>query len=765
MAKLLRGVALIITLSILATLVGNVSAHTAETLYLNQTNRVVSPNDAPSDSVAAAGLFYYVATGGNDSNPGTQAQPFRTINRGVSVLRPGDTLLVGAGTYNEYINNSIPSGSSWTSPVTVQASPRNSVTIKPPSGSDRAMTFDGSTQYVIVDGFILDGTNAGIDTLKFQGATGRPNPNHIRIINSEIKNAPRQGILVSQGDQYIELINLVVHDNGSTDFDHGMYIQGDHILIQGCTIYSNAGWGIHIYGGAPSNITVVDNKIHDNARLGLRGFGIGVYTGDSNQIYNNVIWGKNQGGIDIGRGITNAGIYNNTVANNRESGITILSSSTSTTLRNNLVMQSGSGLVNNGVGTIMDHNFIGDPQFMNAGAADFHLKAGSPAINVGTTISTVTTDFDGVPRPQSGAYDAGAFEYNSGLAPSATPSNTPLPSATPSKTPLPTSTGLPSATSTKTPLPTSTGLPSATPSNTPQSSATPTNTPVVSATPSNTPLPSATSTNTPVPTGTPVNPPKAIDTIGVFRPSRTAFYLRNSNTSGAPDITATFGTSTDLPVVGDWNGDGIDTLGVYRNGLFLLTNSNAANAAINYSIALGQPGDLPVIGDWDGNGKDGIGVFRPSTGMVYLKNYLVSGFASYAMQIGVLGDLPVAGDWDGNGKDSPGVFRPSTATFRLTNAVCNCTVSTNYTVQFGQAGDSPVTGDWNGDGITGLGVFHPSNGVIALKNTLSAGAADTTFSFGQPSDAPVAGHWSAASSTSNETPIPPTPKLAPTFVP
>jgi hypothetical protein len=53
-----------------------------------------------------------------------------------------------------------------------------------------------------------------------------------------------------------------------------------------------------------------------------------------------------------------------------------------------------------------------DPQFVNAPGGDFHLKSNSPAINAGVTLSPVTTDFDGVSRPQGPAYDIGAYEYH-----------------------------------------------------------------------------------------------------------------------------------------------------------------------------------------------------------------------------------------------------------------------------------------------------------------------------------------------------------------
>src|SRR5262245_18529806 len=50
-------------------------------------------------SNAASAATYYVATWGNDANPGTQAQPFRTIDRGVVVAQSGDVVLVNNGTY------------------------------------------------------------------------------------------------------------------------------------------------------------------------------------------------------------------------------------------------------------------------------------------------------------------------------------------------------------------------------------------------------------------------------------------------------------------------------------------------------------------------------------------------------------------------------------------------------------------------------------------------------------------------------------------
>ena len=58
-----------------------------------------------------------------------------------------------------------------------------------------------------------------------------------------------------------------------------------------------------------------------------------------------------------------------------------------------------------------------------------------------------------------------------------------------------------------------------------------------------------------------------------------------------------------LPVVGDFNGDGIDEIGVYRDGTWYIdTNNNGIIDQGDQVFQLGGPGDKPVVGDWDGDG-------------------------------------------------------------------------------------------------------------------------------------------------------------------
>src|SRR5439155_12294718 len=125
-----------------------------------------------------------------------------------------------------------------------------------------------------------------------------------------------------------------------------------------------------------------------------------------------------------------------------------------------------------------------------------------------------------------------------------------------------------------------------------------------------------------------------VTTIGVYRNG--TFFLRDSNTSGPPDLVFVLGIAGDIGIAGDWDGDGTVTTGVFRpsNGALYLKNSNTTGFA-DIVLTYGLPGDLPVTGDWDGDGIDTIGVYRDGT--FYLRNSNIVGFADIVLALGVPG--------------------------------------------------------------------------------------------------------------------------------
>lgn len=98
-----------------------------------------------------------------------------------------------------------------------------------------------------------------------------------------------------------------------------------------------------------------------------------------------------------------------------------------------------------------------------------------------------------------------------------------------------------------------------------------------------------------------------IKTPGIYL--NNVWNLRNSNTAGAADLTFNFGGGGNQAVVGDWNGDGIDTPGIYHNGVWYLRNSNSTGS-FDISFAFGSPAPVGVVGDWNGDGTDTVGTFH-----------------------------------------------------------------------------------------------------------------------------------------------------------
>jgi parallel beta-helix repeat protein len=349
-----------------------------------------SPSTAPSAPTStpppAAKARYWVAPTGSDSNPGTRERPFRTLARGVRDLEPGERLFVRAGTYREALIDTIPSGTPE-APVTVAAFPGETVTLKPSGGGNVVRLMGDDTHHIVIDGLTLDGADLDSgDTVKIT-TTGNKGPaHHIRIAHSEIRNAPNQGILVA-GDHH-EFVDLSVHDNGSDDFDHGLYIGSPNNLIEGCDIFRNSGWGVHIYNGRERKAnfnTVRFNRIHDNARVGDRGNGIILSSGRGNVAHDNVVWG-NKGGIAVNYGASGTRVFSNTVFDNGPTGIPIGAGSAGAEVEDNIVFQHGRDIPDKGSKTRLRGNVVGvDPRFVDVQAENFRLRSNSPATGKGAS--------------------------------------------------------------------------------------------------------------------------------------------------------------------------------------------------------------------------------------------------------------------------------------------------------------------------------------------------------------------------------------------
>lgn len=198
-----------------------------------------------------------------------------------------------------------------------------------------------------------------------------------------------------------------------------------------------------------------------------------------------------------------------------------------------------------------------------------------------------------------------------------------------------------------------------------------------------------------------------ITDLGVYRPSNATFYKdKNDNrVFDAADEIVPFGAFDDLPVVGKFNGDAIDDIGVYRPAtatFYLDKNGNGTwndVAGGDIVIVFGTFGDIPIVGNWNLDTLDEVGVYRPSNATFFRDangNTTFDGFGGgdEIIPFGAIGDKPIIGNWSGSSKNKIGVFRPSTASFYQDSNGNGLFDAGDKIYQFGAATDLPAIGDW-----------------------------------------------------------------------
>jgi hypothetical protein len=224
------------------------------------------------------------------------------------------------------------------------------------------------------------------------------------------------------------------------------------------------------------------------------------------------------------------------------------------------------------------------------------------------------------------------------------------------------------------------------------------------------------------------------DAIGVVdRGGRWRLY--DALSAGAKVNSFYYGNPGDVAFMGDWDGDGVATPGLYRrsDGFAYLRSSNTQGNA-NLTFFFGNPGDIPLVGDFNGDGKDTVSIYRPSQAKVYIINRLGTnggglGAADFSFYFGKRGDVPFVGDFNGNGKDSLGLHRPSTGLVYFRNSLTAGKAEKSFV--YGNPGDVILAGDWDGDGDDSVAVYRPSNGRLYVNLQNAPGAASYSLRVGR----------------------------------
>jgi len=432
-----------------------------------------------------SGKIRYVSPGGSDSNPCTEALPCATVLRAVgpSITGPGDTVLVRGGTSTEgemWIRNVNGNGGSAGQPKTVKNYPNEA-----PVFTNATRSASIEADYLTFSGLrFLNGKSLGIPDV---GDTGRIKG--VRFVNNRADGAVGWAFIDLHGDDHLLAGNVCEATSSAVGTQgHCYYVSYGNNLKLIYNIGSGApGYGLHIFDQRRqandfqrmiTNVLVEGNILKNSKQRSGLILAMGDEDGKGNRIQNvivrnNIFTGNNHQGVALGVNIQNVQLYNNTFYQNGRQDILLSESGPvqSITIRNNLLYHSansnctvdcswyqdahigytpaavqgltinqngyfgqaitilsGSGSNQTNIGGSGDSAAVtGSVAFTNPALFDFRVAAGGTPIDRGVNLgSLVPRDLNGIPRPQGGAYDLGAFEFDTG---SPAPSDTLAPAA------------------------------------------------------------------------------------------------------------------------------------------------------------------------------------------------------------------------------------------------------------------------------------------------------------------------------------------------
>lgn len=392
----------------------------------------------------------------SDDNPGTQALPWQTIQHAVESISSGDTIVVQTGTYSgARIEQSGKAGS----PIVLMAAEGSGVVLNNAGNNNKhdsileIETWEGSgivTHWVIQGFEIKNSLRYGIDIRE---------TNNITIKNNYVHNSQSTGIFTAFCDDV-----TIENNESSNNGEHGIYYSnsGDRPIIRSNILHDNYGCGVHMNGdismggdGIISDGIVEKNTIYENGTGG--GSGINMDGVTNTIIRNNLLYNNHASGISLyqidgavcsrnnkvlhntivmpndGRwalNISNSGCTGNKVLNNilynahSYRGSILIPEinlvgfeSNYNVLINKFSANGGNSSINlqewQALGYDTNSSVATPAQlFLDAAANNYHLRAGSPAVNSGIAVAEVTDDIESTLRPVGLAPDIGAYESN-----------------------------------------------------------------------------------------------------------------------------------------------------------------------------------------------------------------------------------------------------------------------------------------------------------------------------------------------------------------
>jgi hypothetical protein len=222
-------------------------------------------------------------------------------------------------------------------------------------------------------------------------------------------------------------------------------------------------------------------------------------------------------------------------------------------------------------------------------------------------------------------------------------------------------------------------------------------------------------------------PPGYAASLAVYRPGGSHLYAYADLGTRTLALDGVFGSAGDVPVVGDFDGNGVGDAAVYRSGTWYIDLDHNFSGETTLSLG-GNAGDIPLAGDFDGDGKADLVIFRAGTWFIRSS---MTGQVSQRT-LGAAGDQPVVADFDNDGVPDPGVFRNGTWLLQ-TQGTSGSSVVDHFG---GLPGDVACAFDWDRDGRADLCLYRDG---IWYFQSVGSGALLDSYAFGGAGDVPLAG--------------------------
>jgi hypothetical protein len=231
-------------------------------------NETISADHVFNISSALDKVYYVSGSSGADTNPGTEALPWKTLQYAANTVQPGDTVIVKPGSYERF-------------QVTRGGSPGHPITFKGESLPDkshvnftalfdpaRPAAFPGNPlRNAVCRGFSVNpnyGSTTPIRYVRFENfeITAVSAPGKAFLGRGAVHLAGRNDTGTPVPVEHIEVINNFLHDTNAEGYNY-IAIRGDthethNILVRGNTIFRCQGTGIGIQG---SNWLVESNDV------------------------------------------------------------------------------------------------------------------------------------------------------------------------------------------------------------------------------------------------------------------------------------------------------------------------------------------------------------------------------------------------------------------------------------------------------------------------------------------------------------------------